>query len=117
MALFGPMAIWITAGLDARHHWSDRLSGFAQVGGVVLAALGYCIVSWAMRSNRFFSAVVVPCIQFVLFVGGALNKEFCFAANPLHPILVTDYSDDVERRPRETHSIGRAAQKSRATKP
>lgn len=58
MAMFGPIGIWITAGLDARNHWSDRIPGAGEVAGVALMVAGYALVSWAMFSNRFFSGLV-----------------------------------------------------------
>jgi protein-S-isoprenylcysteine O-methyltransferase Ste14 len=56
--LLGPVATWVTAGLDTRFHWSDRMPRLAFIGGVVVAVLAAALVAWAMRSNRFFSAVV-----------------------------------------------------------
>jgi protein-S-isoprenylcysteine O-methyltransferase Ste14 len=58
MALVGPIAVWITAGLDTRYRWSEPLAGFAVAGGVALAAAGSALTAWAMRSNTFFSGVV-----------------------------------------------------------
>ena len=56
--LLGPMAMWITAGLDGRFHWSSGMSALAFPAGVVAAILGSALIAWAMRSNRFFSSVV-----------------------------------------------------------
>ena len=56
--LLGPMAVWITAGLDDRFHWSSTMSSLAFTAGVAAAVLGAALISWAMRSNKFFSAVV-----------------------------------------------------------
>jgi protein-S-isoprenylcysteine O-methyltransferase Ste14 len=58
VTLFGPLAIWIVAGLDARFGWSSRIAGALQVLAVVLALLGYGLLTWAMASNPFFSGVV-----------------------------------------------------------
>jgi protein-S-isoprenylcysteine O-methyltransferase Ste14 len=55
--LLGPMAIWITAGLEARFHPSV----FAPIPlavGFVAALLAAFLVTWSMRANRFFSAIV-----------------------------------------------------------
>jgi protein-S-isoprenylcysteine O-methyltransferase Ste14 len=56
--LLGPMAMWITAGLDFRFHGSSRLSAAASAAGVAAAVLGAALTAWAMRANRFFSSVV-----------------------------------------------------------
>jgi|SRR5579871_783569 len=56
--LLGPMAIWITAGLDERFHWSSRMPFWASAVGVVVAVLAGALIAWAIRSNEFFSSVV-----------------------------------------------------------
>jgi protein-S-isoprenylcysteine O-methyltransferase Ste14 len=56
--LLGPMAMWITAGLDDRFRWSSSMSWLASATGVAAAMLGAALIVWAMRSNRFFSSVV-----------------------------------------------------------
>src|SRR5690348_10655171 len=56
--LLGPVATWITAGLDTRFHWSDGMPVSAFVGGVAVAVVAAALIAWAMRVNRFFSAVV-----------------------------------------------------------
>ena len=56
--LLGPVATWITAGLDTRFHWSDGMPPFAFITGVVIAVLAAALIAWAMRSNKFFSSVV-----------------------------------------------------------
>ena len=56
--LLGPMAVWITAGLDDRFHWSSGISTWAFSGGVAAAVLAAALIAWAMRSNKFFSSVV-----------------------------------------------------------
>ena len=56
--LLGPMAVWITAGLDNRFHWSKPMSSFAFTAAVTAAVLAAALIVWAMRSNRFFSSVV-----------------------------------------------------------
>lgn len=58
VVLVGPATVWITAGLDVRHHWSRPMPSWIFAGGIALAAIGGGIVVWAMRTNRFFSAVV-----------------------------------------------------------
>jgi protein-S-isoprenylcysteine O-methyltransferase Ste14 len=56
--LLGPMAVWVTAGLDERFHWSSGMSSSAFAAGVAAALLSAALIAWAMRSNRFFSSVV-----------------------------------------------------------
>ena len=56
--LLGPMAMWITAGLDERFHWSKGMSYAGFSAGLAAAMLGAGLTAWAMRSNKFFSAVV-----------------------------------------------------------
>jgi protein-S-isoprenylcysteine O-methyltransferase Ste14 len=56
--LLGPMAVWITAGLDDRFHWSNAMPSSAFTAGLVAAALAAALIAWAMRSNPFFSSVV-----------------------------------------------------------
>jgi protein-S-isoprenylcysteine O-methyltransferase Ste14 len=58
VVLLGPVATWITAGLDTRFHWSQKMGPLAVFAGVLVGALAAALVAWAMRSNRFFSAVV-----------------------------------------------------------
>jgi protein-S-isoprenylcysteine O-methyltransferase Ste14 len=56
--LLGPMATWITAGLDARFHWSNAMPAWVLTAGVAVAVLGADLFAWAMQSNNFFSSVV-----------------------------------------------------------
>ncbi len=56
--LLGPMATWITAGLDNRFHWSNGMSSQTTAAGVTVSILGAAMIAWAMRANRFFSSVV-----------------------------------------------------------
>lgn len=56
--LVGPMAVWITAGLDAQYQWTGGMTWLATLGGVAVAVLGAALIVWAMRTNRFFSSVV-----------------------------------------------------------
>jgi protein-S-isoprenylcysteine O-methyltransferase Ste14 len=52
------MAVWITAGLDERFHWSNGISSLAFTAALAAALLAAVLIAWAMRSNRFFSSVV-----------------------------------------------------------
>ena len=58
MVLLGPVAVWVTAGLDVRFHWSRTFGAIPFFAGAALAVLAAALVAWAMRCNRFFSAVV-----------------------------------------------------------
>ena len=56
--LLGPVAMWVTAGLDTRFHWSDSMPTWTFVAGVAAAMFAAALIAWAMRSNKFFSSVV-----------------------------------------------------------
>jgi protein-S-isoprenylcysteine O-methyltransferase Ste14 len=58
VVLVGPMATWITAGLDVRYHWSTGMPAPVLATGVAVAVASGALIVSAMRSNRFFSAVV-----------------------------------------------------------
>ena len=58
IALYGPLALYIIAGLDKRFGWSPPLPVIAEMIGLVVILLGYLLGTWAMVSNRFFSSVV-----------------------------------------------------------
>jgi protein-S-isoprenylcysteine O-methyltransferase Ste14 len=58
VVLLGPVATWITAGLDIRFHWSDGMPPLAFILGAVVAVLAAALIAWAIRSNKFFSSVV-----------------------------------------------------------
>ncbi len=52
------LAHWIVAGLDrGRLHWSDAVPPALQLAGLVLFALAWSMIVWAMHVNRFFSSV------------------------------------------------------------
>src|SRR6516225_6123085 len=50
VVLLGPVATWITAGLDTRLHWSDGMPYSAFMSGVVVAVLSAAVIAWAMHS-------------------------------------------------------------------
>ena len=58
VVFLGPVATWITAGLDVRFHWSNGVPPLAFLTGVTIAVLAAALIAWAMRSNKFFSAIV-----------------------------------------------------------
>ncbi len=58
VALYGPLVIWIVAGLDERLGWSPQISSWLQVAAIIVAVLGSILATWAMLSNTFFSGTV-----------------------------------------------------------
>jgi protein-S-isoprenylcysteine O-methyltransferase Ste14 len=58
MGRLGPLAIIITSGLDFRFGWSGSFPLVLAVLGIVFLILGYFLVLWAMKENRFFSSVI-----------------------------------------------------------
>ena len=57
-AAYLPMISWVVAGLDVRNGWSVMIPIRYQYLGLVVVALGYGLVVWAMAANAFFSATV-----------------------------------------------------------
>jgi protein-S-isoprenylcysteine O-methyltransferase Ste14 len=52
-------AITVTvAGLDIRFNWSPQIPFMLQIAAIALAVLGHLLLTWAMATNSFFSAVV-----------------------------------------------------------
>ncbi len=58
VVLIGPVATWITAGLDTRFRWSESMGAGALLSGVLVAVPAAALIAWAMHSNRFFSSIV-----------------------------------------------------------
>jgi protein-S-isoprenylcysteine O-methyltransferase Ste14 len=58
VALLGPLAILVTAGLDYRWGWSPVLPGAVHGAGLLAALAGGALVSVAMLSNHFFASTV-----------------------------------------------------------
>jgi len=58
MAIFGPMLIWLVAGLDRRWNASPTVSPGVEIAAFAVVALTYAFSAWAMLVNQFFSAVV-----------------------------------------------------------
>ena len=53
------VAKYVIAGFDQRFGWTaPMLPPAVQIAGLVVAALGYALLTWAMVSNAFFSQVV-----------------------------------------------------------
>jgi protein-S-isoprenylcysteine O-methyltransferase Ste14 len=57
VALYGPLATCIVAGLDERLGWSQVAPALQWIA-LALVALGFAFAAWAMAANRFFSSVV-----------------------------------------------------------
>jgi len=57
LALIGvlTMAKYIVAGLDRRFGWLPEIPTGLQIAALVVAVLGYALLTWAMVSNAFFS--------------------------------------------------------------
>ena len=58
VALIAPLVSLIVVGLGKRWSWSPPLPTWVAAVGVVLYVLGYALATWALVTNRFFSAVV-----------------------------------------------------------
>ena len=58
IAMVGPLAMIVTAGLDARFGWSKPLSVGLWALAVLLALGSSLFVVWAMLTNRFFASTV-----------------------------------------------------------
>jgi protein-S-isoprenylcysteine O-methyltransferase Ste14 len=58
VALYGPLATWIVAGLDFRYGGSPVVAPALRWASAAIVALGMAFASWAMVVNRFFAAVV-----------------------------------------------------------
>ena len=54
MVLVGPVATWITAGLDTRFHWSDAMPTSGFLAGLAVAVLSAALIAWAMHSTSSF---------------------------------------------------------------
>jgi protein-S-isoprenylcysteine O-methyltransferase Ste14 len=52
------LARYIVSGLDQRYGWTGGFPFWAQMGGLILCALGYALFVWATASNAYFSQVV-----------------------------------------------------------
>ena len=58
IGLLGPAALSVVAGIDHRFAWPPPVPQALQVLGLAGLIAGYALGTWAMLSNRFFSAVV-----------------------------------------------------------
>ncbi len=58
MAGLSPAITITVAGLDARFAWSPQIPLMLQIIATAVAMLGHLLLTWAMVTNNFFSAVV-----------------------------------------------------------
>ncbi len=58
IALYGPLAMLVVAGLDRRFGWTPELPPAVSLVALIVGMLGSLFGSWAFVVNRFFSAVV-----------------------------------------------------------
>ena len=58
IAIYGPLLMWLVAGLDKRFNGSPQLPLILELATFAVVILGYLFSAWAMVVNRFFSAVV-----------------------------------------------------------
>lgn len=59
LSLFGvtSLAKYIVAALDYRYGWTQSFPFWLQIGGMIVASIGYALVTWGMTANAFFSVV------------------------------------------------------------
>jgi protein-S-isoprenylcysteine O-methyltransferase Ste14 len=58
IAIYGPLMVYIAAGLDKRWNGSPTLPVSLEIAAFVIIVLGYTFSAWALIANRFFSAIV-----------------------------------------------------------
>ena len=58
IAIYGPLAMLVTAGLNWRFGWPPVLPLWLQIAALTVAVLGIVFSTWALLTNRFFSGVV-----------------------------------------------------------
>lgn len=58
VALWGPVATLVVAGLSRRFAWGPAIAQETQWMGLAALLLGYAFSTWALVSNRFFSGAV-----------------------------------------------------------
>jgi protein-S-isoprenylcysteine O-methyltransferase Ste14 len=52
------IAKYVLAGLDLRFGWTAPMPAAFQIAALVIAVLGYGLLTWSMAANAFFSTVV-----------------------------------------------------------
>jgi protein-S-isoprenylcysteine O-methyltransferase Ste14 len=58
IAIGGPLAIMVIAGLDFRFGWPPPVPLWIELLALLVMVLGFAFGTWAMLANRFFSGVV-----------------------------------------------------------
>jgi protein-S-isoprenylcysteine O-methyltransferase Ste14 len=58
MTLYGPLSMYIVAGLEKRSGWFPQIPATLQIAGIVLAIFGSLLTAWAMASNKFFYGIL-----------------------------------------------------------
>lgn len=58
VAIYGPLAMLVVAGLNRRFGWQPELPPWLQITAAFLLVLASAFGTWAMLINRFFSGVV-----------------------------------------------------------
>jgi protein-S-isoprenylcysteine O-methyltransferase Ste14 len=58
IAMLGPLAAWIVAGLDVRYGWSPDLPLYIQIIALTVLFSGAVFSNWSMIVNRFYSSHV-----------------------------------------------------------
>ncbi len=58
VAIFGPLSIWIAAGLNKRFVSTGTLPISIEIAAFILIFAAYTFSTWAMLENQFFAAVV-----------------------------------------------------------
>jgi protein-S-isoprenylcysteine O-methyltransferase Ste14 len=58
VGVWGPLSIWLVAGLDIRFGWSQGMALVLQIVALVFVVLGGLLGAWSMASNQYFSATV-----------------------------------------------------------
>ena len=58
VAIYGPAALFLTAGLDKRWGGTPPLPPWLEIAALLGVGLAYAFSAWALLANRFFSAVV-----------------------------------------------------------
>jgi protein-S-isoprenylcysteine O-methyltransferase Ste14 len=58
VARIGPLILIIVAGLDNRFLWSQKFPLFWQIIALIFVIFGLLLANWAIKENRFFSAIV-----------------------------------------------------------
>jgi protein-S-isoprenylcysteine O-methyltransferase Ste14 len=58
VAVFGPLFVFIIAGLNERFGWKPQVPQWLELCGIPMILVGVVIATWAMIVNRFFSGTV-----------------------------------------------------------